>query len=84
MKHFSEFIAHGASADQIEFVSTVIEHVTRNGLIYPRLLYDSPFSDLAPDGPDGLFPEGTVDRFMSSVRQLNRNAVPYTSSADVG
>lgn len=83
-KHFSEFIADGASADQIEFISMVIEHLTRNGLIDPGLLYDSPFSDLTPDGPDGLFPEGTVDRFMSSVRQLNRNAVPDTSSADVG
>lgn len=81
-EHFAEFIADGASADQIEFVGMVIEHLTRNGLIDPGLLYDSPFSDLSPDGPDALFPEDRVDLLLSRVRQLNGSAAADGDVAD--
>jgi len=72
---FAEFIADGASADQIEFVGMVIEHLTRNGVIDPGLLYDSPFSDLTPDGPDSVFDEQDVDRFLARIRNINQSAV---------
>ncbi|KRS18963.1 DEAD/DEAH box helicase family protein [Roseovarius indicus] len=83
-EYFAEFIADGASADQIEFVGMVIEHLTRNGVIDPGLLYDSPFSDLTPDGPDSVFNEREVDRFLDRLRTLNQTAVVSDASADVG
>lgn len=83
-EYFAEFISDGASADQIEFVGMVIEHLTRNGVIDPGLLYDSPFSDLTPDGPDGVFGEQDVDRFLDRLRTLNQTAVESDASADVG
>lgn len=83
-EYFAEFIADGASADQIEFVGMVIEHLTRNGVIDPGLLYDSPFSDLTPDGPDSVFDEQDVDRFLARLRILNQTAVVSDASADVG
>lgn len=82
-EHFAEFIADGKSADQIEFVSMVIEHLCRNGIVDPGLLYDSPFTDRAPDGPDGTFEEAEVENFLECVRRMNRTA-SVDISADVG
>lgn len=82
-EHFAEFIADGKSADQIEFVSMVIEHLCRNGIVDPGLLYDSPFTDRAPDGPDGIFEEAEVEHFLECVRRMNRTASVDISS-DVG
>ncbi len=73
--HFADFIAAGATADQIEFVGMVIEHLTRNGIMDPGLLYDSPFTDRTPDGPDGLFDNAKVEQFLARVRSLNQSAV---------
>jgi type I restriction enzyme, R subunit len=72
--HFAEFISDGASADQIEFISMVIEHVTKNGVMDPGLLYDSPFTDCCPDGPYGIFQKGMVHRLEESVRAVNHSA----------
>ncbi|KPQ00274.1 MAG: type I restriction enzyme, R subunit [Rhodobacteraceae bacterium HLUCCA12] len=83
-QHFSEFIADGASADQIEFVGMVIEYLTRNGVVDPGLLYDSPFTDSKPDGPDSIFADDEVDRFLARLRTLNRSAEATDSTADVG
>ena len=83
-EYFAEFIADGASADQIEFVGMVIEHLTRNGVIDPGLLYDSPFSDVMPDGPDSVFDDKGVDRFLARLRTLNQAAEVSDSTADVG
>jgi len=82
--YFAEFIADGASADQIEFVGMVIEHLTRSGVIDPGLLYDTPFSDDAPDGPDGVFDEQDVDRFLARLRTLNQTAVASDAVARSG
>jgi type I restriction enzyme R subunit len=83
-EYFAEFIAAGASADQIEFVGMVIEHLTRNGVVDAGLLYDSPFSDLSPDGPESVFDERNVDRFLARLRTLNQTAEVSDTSADVG
>jgi type I restriction enzyme R subunit len=82
-EYFAEFIAAGASADQIEFVGMVIEHLTRNGVVDAGLLYDSPFSDLSPDGPESVFDERNVDRFLARLRTLNQTAEVSDTSADV-
>lgn len=83
-QHFADFISGGASADQIEFVGMVIEHLTTNGVVDPGLLYDSPFTDLNPDGPDGVFAESEANRFLTKLRVLNRSAEASDAPADVG
>ena len=42
-------------ANQIEFINMVIEHLTRHGTMTAAQLYEPPFTDIAPRGPDILF-----------------------------
>ncbi len=83
-QHFADFIADGASADQIEFVSMVIDYLTKNGVIDPGLLYDSPFTDMNPDGPYSVFDDADIEPFLTHVRALNLSAVVDSGSAGTG
>ena len=73
---FEEFLADGtASADQIEFVRLVVDHLTEKGAMEPGLLYESPFTDIAPQGPDQVFDEPRVERLFRVIEEINRSAV---------
>lgn len=73
---FSEFIAGGtATAAQIEFINMVIEHLTDQGIMDPGLLYEAPFTYVAPTGPEKLFDEDKVTRLFTKIRALNDSAV---------
>ncbi|TKW65885.1 MAG: restriction endonuclease subunit R [Paracoccus denitrificans] len=73
-QHFADFISGGKSADQIEFVGMVIEHLCANGVVDPGLLYESPFTEMSPDGPDGVFEGAAVEDFLERIRGMNRTA----------
>jgi len=69
---FSEFIAdRTATADQIEFIDMIIEHLTEKGTMDPRLLYESPFTDIAPAGPEDVFPASITDRLVERINALS-------------
>jgi type I restriction enzyme R subunit len=73
---FGEFLAAGvASAAQIEFINMVIEHLTDQGVMDPALLYEPPFTDVAPTGPEQLFDEEKVTRLFTRIKDLNDSAV---------
>jgi type I restriction enzyme R subunit len=73
---FSAFIANGtATKDQIEFISMVVEHLTARGVMEPSLLYESPFTDIAPQGPEQVFDESIVTQLFRTIEQLNEAAV---------
>ena len=73
---FSEFLSAGtATAIQIEFVNMVIEHLTNQGIMDPALLYEHPFIDVAPTGPEKLFDEEKVTRLFTKIRAINESAV---------
>ena len=72
---FSTFIAEkSASADQIEFVELVIEHLTEKGVMDPRLLYESPFKDIAPSGPEQVFSMKRTSELFDVIDVINRSA----------
>ncbi|ODT80229.1 MAG: hypothetical protein ABS76_17450 [Pelagibacterium sp. SCN 64-44] len=72
---FSAFVSAGtASADQLEFVELVIEHLTERGTMDPRLLYESPFKDIAPSGPEQVFSIERTDDLFDAIARLNNSA----------
>jgi len=73
---FSEFLAAGtATAAQIEFINMVIEHLTDQGMMDPGLLYEPPFTGLAPTGPEHLFDESKVTKLFTKIKAINDSAV---------
>ena len=61
------------SANQIEFVNLIVNHLTEHGVMEAAMLYESPFTDLTPRGPDGLFSSAQVDelvRILTTVRDM--------------
>lgn len=71
---FSAFVSAGtASADQLEFVELVIEYLTEKGTMDPRLLYESPFKDIAPSGPETVFSLRT-DELFDVIDRINMSA----------
>lgn len=72
---FGEFLASGtASVAQIEFVNMVIEHLTDQGMLAPDLLYEPPFTDIAPIGPEQMFGELHTERLFKLIHELNASA----------
>lgn len=69
---FSEFISGTtATPNQIEFVNLVVQYLTENGAMEPDRLYESPFTDINPLGPEGAFPSTKVDQM---IKVLGRSA----------
>lgn len=72
---FGEFLADGAaSANQIEFINLVVEHLTEKGTMEPELFYDSPFTDIAPHGPEQVFDEARVTELFRRIEAFNESA----------
>ena len=72
---FEAFLDEGRySASQIDYVNLVIEHLAASGTIEPRRFYESPYTDVAPEGPDGLFEPVDVDRLIAVVHEIRHRA----------
>ncbi|MCZ7537170.1 MAG: DEAD/DEAH box helicase family protein [Acidimicrobiia bacterium] len=72
---FGEFLdSQRYTANQIEFVNLVIDELTDNGVIEPRRFYESPYTDLSPQGPDAIFESADVDRLLAVVADVRRRA----------
>jgi len=63
------------SANQIEFVNLVVNHLTERGFMEPSLLYDPPFTAYAPQGPDALFTSAQVEELFRVLEQVKVMAV---------
>lgn len=73
---FAQFIEDAkATANQIEFIELIISELTQTGVMEVSRLYESPFSDLSPEGPDGLFASSRVDLMVSVLESFRLNAV---------
>lgn len=62
------------SADQIEFINLIIDHLTHHGIMDPGLLYESPFTDINAQGPEGVFSFEQVDALVSVLSEIRAAA----------
>jgi type I restriction enzyme R subunit len=69
------FHGKALSASQIEFVNLIVNHLTEYGVMEARLLYESPFTDLTPRGPDGLFSSRQVDELVRTLEAVRAAAI---------
>jgi type I restriction enzyme R subunit len=72
---FSEVIVGTqATPDQIEFIDLIVSELTTNGVMEAGRLYESPFLDISPQGPEGLFPVAKVDRMVQVLDEIRQRA----------
>jgi type I restriction enzyme R subunit len=56
-------------------VNLIVDHLTEHGVIGASLLYESPFTDVTPRGPDGLFTSPQMDALLAVLDQVRAAAV---------
>lgn len=61
--------------NQIEFVNMIVNHLTEHGVMDASLLYESPFTDLTPRGPDDLFTSLQVDELIGLLDLIRTTAL---------
>lgn len=71
------------TANQIDFINLIINHLTEHGAMDAALLYESPFTDLTPQGPDGLFTSAQVDELIEALEQITAAALVSPGSQQI-
>jgi type I restriction enzyme R subunit len=73
---FAGFLAGKTlNSSQIEFVNLIVDHLTEHGVVDPALLYESPFTDITPRGPDGLFTSSQLDELLAVLDHVKASAL---------
>ncbi|APJ04945.1 DEAD/DEAH box helicase family protein [Silvanigrella aquatica] len=74
-KAFSLFLnGKTLSSSQINFINLIIDHLTSKGNMDPKLLYESPFTDLSNKGPEGIFNIKEIDHICEILSMIHKNA----------
>lgn len=53
----------------------IVNHLTEQGTMSADLLYESPFTDVTPTGPEGLFTAAQLDVLTAVLRNVEAAAV---------
>jgi type I restriction enzyme, R subunit len=65
----------GLSANQIEFLNMVADHLTQQGFMPVERLYEPPFTDVNPQGVEGVFSPQEADELIEVLDGVRRRAV---------
>jgi type I site-specific restriction endonuclease len=60
--------------NQIEFVNMIVDYLSAHGAMDAAILYGAPFTDITPQGPDGLFTSAQLDELFSILEELSTRA----------
>lgn len=75
MQAFSDFVGGTtATANQLEFIELIIQELTQNGVMDAGRLYETPFVDVSPMGPEGIFPAAKVEQMIQVLAGIRERA----------
>lgn len=73
---FADFINRGnLRADQMTFIQNIISYLTKNGVIEPSMLFESPFTDINDQGLIGIFDDGDAHKVINIIKKIKGNAM---------
>jgi type I restriction enzyme R subunit len=71
---FAEFIKDkNLTADQNQFLNMIINHLTEKGIIDPKILYESPYTDMSDMGINGIFEQDDVFHIVHLLKSVSEN-----------
>ena len=62
------------SKNQIQFVNLIIDYLTEHGAVEQGRIYESPFTTVAPEGPEKLFDADELDRIFEVIESITVSA----------
>lgn len=77
-QHFAAFIQmENLNANQITFVSTIIDYLNKNGILDTKMLTQSPFNTLNDNGIIGVFQDedAKIHKIIDLLKEVNQNAL---------
>jgi type I restriction enzyme R subunit len=63
------------TANQIQFIQTLIDHLTSSGVVKPERLYESPYTQINAKGVDGVFKDAEVVQLIAILDDVRQRAV---------
>ncbi|PQP14039.1 DEAD/DEAH box helicase family protein [Rhodococcus opacus] len=68
------------TVNQVRFISMIIDELTANGVMEPKRLFESPYTDHAPTGPDYVFPDADVTVIVDILNNVKAHALPIDAA----
>lgn len=62
------------TGSQLEFFNMIVEELTARGVVRPEVFYESPFTDLTPQGPEGLYRPEQLDKLFEVLEEITKRA----------
>lgn len=73
---FAEFLSSGnLTANQNQFISLIINFLTKNGTVNAEMLYEPPFTRLHIEGVSGIFNDAKAETIINILNRINQNAI---------
>jgi type I restriction enzyme R subunit len=57
------------------FIQNIISYLTKNGVIEPSMLFESPFTDINDQGLIGIFDDGDAHKVINIIKKIKGNAM---------
>lgn len=73
---FAGFLAQHPSlnADQMTFLNEIVEYLVKNGVMEPRVIFETPFNHYHELGVAGVFGDALSRQIVERIQDVNRNA----------
>ena len=62
--------------EQVRFVDLIINELTKNGVVDPGRLFESPYTDVSLRSPDEIFGDVAFSEIVVKLDEIKRTAVP--------